>query len=74
MKKNNLKVTLVAVFTLVGGYNVYSFHNLEVVSELVRANVDALASDNNDDWYCVGETKVCLKDDQGTIHGKKYVL
>lgn len=69
-----MKATLVVAFVGVGGYNVYSSRNAEVISERVLANVDALASDNDDDWYCVGESKVCLKDDQGVIHGKKYVL
>ena len=45
MKKNILKVTLVAAFALLAGYNVYNSQKAEGMSELALANVDALADD-----------------------------
>lgn len=71
MKKNILKVALVVAFALSVGYTVYNSQEDEVLSDLMLINAEALASES-DDWYCVGESNVCLKDDQGTIHGKKY--
>ena len=44
MKKNILKVSLVAAFALFAGYNVYSSQKSDVMSDLVLANVEALAS------------------------------
>lgn len=38
-----LKVTLIAVFALVTGYNVYTSQKLDVMSDLALANVEALA-------------------------------
>ena len=43
MKKNILKATLVAAFTLLAGYNVYSSQKAEGMSDLALANVEALA-------------------------------
>ncbi|EOS14216.1 NVEALA domain-containing protein, partial [Phocaeicola sartorii] len=43
MKKNILKATLVAVFTLIAGMNVYNAQKSDVMSELALANVEALA-------------------------------
>ncbi|WP_455666942.1 NVEALA domain-containing protein [Phocaeicola sp.] len=45
MKKNILKVSLVAAFALFAGYNVYSSQKSDVMSDLALANVEALASD-----------------------------
>lgn len=44
MKKNILKVTLVAVFSLVAGYNVYCSQKSAVISSLALANIEVLAS------------------------------
>ena len=44
MKKNILKVTLVAACALVAGYNVYTSQKSDVMSDLATANVEALAS------------------------------
>lgn len=41
MKKNILKVTLIALFA---GYNVYSIQKSNVMSDLGLANVEALVS------------------------------
>ena len=43
MKKNILKVSLVAAFALFAGYNVYSSQKSDVISDLALANVEALA-------------------------------
>ena len=43
MKKNILKVTLVAVLGFLG-YNVYNTQKTEEMSDLVLANVEALAN------------------------------
>lgn len=44
MKKNVLKVTLVAAFALFAGYNVYSSQKENTMSELALTNVEALAN------------------------------
>lgn len=43
MKKNIIKSTLVAIFALFVGYNVYSSQNADLMSDLALANVEALA-------------------------------
>ncbi|WP_455665273.1 NVEALA domain-containing protein [Phocaeicola sp.] len=43
MKKNILKVSLVAAFALFAGYNVYSSQKSDVMSDLALANMEALA-------------------------------
>lgn len=74
MKKNILKVTLVAVFALVAGYNVYtSQKSSNVMSDLATANVEALASgegSNRYHFWCCGNTDICAKGDNVDIHGK----
>ena len=49
MKKNILKATLVAAFGLIAGFNVYNSQKSDVMSELALANVEALAT-GEDDW------------------------
>ena len=44
MKKNILKVTLVAAFALIAGFNVYNAQKSDIMSDLALANVEALAS------------------------------
>jgi len=43
MKKNILKVTIVAAFALMAGINVYNAQNPGTMSDLALANVEALA-------------------------------
>ena len=43
MKKKILKVTLVAAFALIAGFNVYNAQQSDVMSDLALANVEALA-------------------------------
>ena len=73
MKKNILKVTLVAALALFAGYNVYSSQKSDVMSDLALANVEALASGEDGDRYhfwCCGNTDICAKGDNIDIHGK----
>ena len=48
MKKNIFKITLVAAFAAVAGYNVYTSQQETEISDLTKANVEAL-SDNESD-------------------------
>ena len=45
MKKNILKVAFVAAIALVSGINVFNAHKTETLSDVVLANVEALAND-----------------------------
>ena len=51
MKKNILKVTLVAAFALIAGFNVYNSQKSDVLSDLALANVEALASGEGSGGY-----------------------
>lgn len=44
MKKNIFRMTLVAAFAAVAGYNVYASQQETKISDLAKANVEALAS------------------------------
>ena len=44
MNKKFLKVTFVAAITLVSGINVFNSHKTEMLSDVVLANVEALAN------------------------------
>lgn len=50
MKKKILKVTLVAAFALIAGFNVYNAQQSDVMSDLALANVEALASGEGGGW------------------------
>ena len=69
MKKNIFRMTLVAV----AGYNVYASQQETKISDLAKANVEALASGEViiGPWHCVGDFNVCLHDEQGIILGLK---
>ena len=43
MKGKILKVTIVAAFALIAGFNVYNVQKSDVMSDLALANVEALA-------------------------------
>lgn len=59
MKKNFLKVTLVAAFALIAGFNVYNSQKSDV-SELALANVEALASGEvSIEYICRGNILGC---------------
>ncbi len=57
MKTNILKVTLVAAFALVAGYNVYNSLKSDAMSDVALANVEALARPEGD--YEWGSTVEC---------------
>ena len=68
MKKNILKVTLVATFVLIAGFNVYSSQKSDVMSDLALANVEALAGGG--EWssitcYWIGDYYSCPPWDTG---------
>lgn len=46
MKKNFIKVAFAIAFVAVAGYGVYANQTSSVVSDLVLANVEALANDS----------------------------
>ena len=52
MKGKILKVTIVAAFALIAGFNVYNAQKSDVMSDLALANVEALASCESDLHYC----------------------
>lgn len=73
MKKNILKVTLVAAFALVAGYNVYSTQKSDVMSDLTLANVEALAAKEGIiqvEYYCAGSGYCSI--DGEAYDGTKY--
>ncbi len=75
MKKNILKVTLVAAFALIAGYNVYISQKADGMSDLAIANIEALASNgeaNPNISYGYG-LKDC-KNSQGAVTGAKCTL
>ena len=55
MKKNIIKVALVAVVGLIAGINVFNAQKAEVLSDVAMANVEALAqTETNTTWRCSG--------------------
>ena len=57
MKKNIIKVALVAVVGLIAGINVFNAQKAEILSDIALANVEALASDSEhymEDGVCYG--------------------
>ena len=61
MKKNILKVALVAAFALVAGYGVFTAQNEVRLSDLVSDNVEALAAGESG-----GETGTLYGNSAGT--------
>lgn len=73
MKKNILKATLVVAFALIAGMNVYNAQQSDIMSDLVLANVEALA--RNEISNCemavgIMEVGVCVE--FGILDGKKH--
>lgn len=62
MKKNILKATLVVAFALIAGMNVYNAQQSDIMSDLVLANVEALARNeiSNCDNGCWDNGSGCL--------------
>lgn len=62
MKKNLLKGLAVAALAMIAGYNVYQAHSeTEGMSELMLANVEALASGESGDRKCISADETCIK-------------
>ena len=74
MNKKVLKVAFVAAIALVSGINVFTAQKSEVLSDTVLANVEALADEDDGNWYCVGDVDVCFEDDKGILKGKHYTI
>lgn len=53
MKKNRLRTTVFAAFALLAGYHVHNAQKNERISDLVLANVEALADDEASSVTCV---------------------
>ena len=73
MKKNILKATLVVAFALIAGMNVYNAQQSDIMSDLVLANVEALARNeisNCDNGCWIMEVGVCVE--FGILDGKKH--
>ena len=60
MKKNIIKVALVAVVGLIAGINVFNAQKTDVLSDIALANVEALADDET------GETGTLYGNEAGT--------
>ncbi|RHL12963.1 MULTISPECIES: NVEALA domain-containing protein [Bacteroides] len=75
--KNFLKYAFVAAFVTVAGYSVYSSQKSDAMSNLMLANVEALAGGegSGSDIYCCGNSGVCMVviDNTGTKHDVKGV-
>ena len=57
MKRNIIRVALLAVFAFVAGYSVYTSQKETAMSDLAMANVEALAGGGEvivGPWYCAG--------------------
>ena len=62
MKKNLIKVAFVAAIAVVCGINVFNAQKSEVLSEVVLANVEALASyELNTDLCNIFPDKICVE-------------
>ena len=68
MKTNLLKVAFVAAIALVGGVNVFNAQKANNLSDIILANVEALASNARwcpDCGTCTGEFWICESDYEG---------
>ena len=52
MKRNIIRVALLAVFAFVAGYGVYTSQKETAMSDLAMANVEALASGEDGNYDC----------------------
>ena len=62
MKKNMVKVALVAVVGLIAGINVFNAQKAEVLSDIAMANVEALA--NTEQTACPNPNHCVMMDEQ----------
>ncbi len=61
MKKNFIKAAFVAAFASIAGYGVYTSQQKVEMSDLAKANVEALALGESEDVYCCGNYGICMK-------------
>ncbi|WP_370448200.1 MULTISPECIES: NVEALA domain-containing protein [Bacteroides] len=68
--KKLLKYTFVAAFVTVAGYGIYTTQKNEMMSDLLLANVEALANDSEtgDSVDCCSDTSSCTGDFCGTFY------
>ena len=68
--KKLLKYTFVAAFVTVAGYGIYTTQKNEMMSDLLLANVEALANDSEtgDCVDCCSDTSSCIGDFCGTFY------
>ena len=76
--KKFLKYAFVAAFVTVAGYGVYASQKSDAMSDIMLANVEALANNgecSGSDIYCCGNAGVCMVviDNTGTKHDVKGV-
>jgi len=64
MKKNIIKLTMIAAVAIFAGYNMYQANiKTEELSDIMMANVEALAQNEGNETkvYCCGSTGTCAK-------------
>ena len=75
--KKFMKIAFVAAFAAIAGYGVYANQKVDTMSDLMLANVEALAGGegSGSDIYCCGNSGVCMVviDNTGTKHDVKGV-
>lgn len=64
--RSNIKIVLVSAFIIVAGYNVYASNEKVEKSEIVMANVEALAGDESNINYGPADVVKCA----GGLHRK----
>ena len=70
MRKNMMKVALVAAVAAMAGYGVYAHQTKEMMSDVMLENVEALATGESSDGNCRTNedyTAICNYYDKGAI-------
>ena len=73
-----MKIAFVAAFAAIAGYGVYANQKVDTMSDLMLANVEALADINETDssgqtLYCCGNEDTCAKgEDEDT--GEEFII
>ena len=77
MKRNIIKSIMVAVFAIFAGYNVYQANvKTEELSDIMMANVEALAqNENNKNYDCIPpyDKYTCSYEGSIKLPGIKYI-
>ena len=74
MKTRFIKAAFVAAIAMIGAINVFNANKTETLSDIALANVEALANDDDGNWYCVGDVDICYEDKEGKLKGKHYTI